>query len=256
MTKTAHKPLSIYVHVPFCEKKCPYCDFHSREISTTLDGEGEILTYVENLCKEINASQKKCHEYSVQTIYFGGGTPSVIDGRHIEKILNTIRENFAVADGAEISIECNPNSVTREKLEIYRGCGINRVSIGVQSFSNRALKILGRLHNVKQAKSAIKISCEYFENVGIDLMHSIPGARFKFSRANRQILKKVRHISAYCLTSARFKAVNDRISIREQSRIERILAKNSLAKYEVSNFARPGWECAHNLVYWTCGEWL
>jgi len=246
------KPLSIYVHIPFCERKCPYCDFLSRE-------GGEHEEYVNQLCNEMKTPDALRHplynrgNYIVKTIYFGGGTPSLVDAGLIAKILKTIRTEFDVVPDAEISIECNPNSITREKLETYRDIGINRISIGVQSFCDKTLKVLGRVHNVKQAKDAIKLAGEYFDNVSIDLIHSVPDCKLKISRKHLTIVK---HVSAYCLTSDKYMPVSDEVSIKEQQSIEKCLAKRGLEKYEVSNFARPGYECKHNIVYWTCGEWL
>ena len=241
------KPLSIYVHIPFCEKKCPYCDFLSRTDASDADK----AAYIDGLCAEITAARAPSH--IIQTIYFGGGTPSYIDAAHIARVLAAIRGAFDVSRDAEISIECNPNSVTREKLLSYRKSGVNRISIGIQSFSNKTLKTLERVHNAKQARTAIKASCEIFDNVSIDLIHSI---RSRKPKLPRKYLKLVTHVSVYGLTMDDEPQVSDKKSIREQTKIERILAKNGLLKYEVSNFARAGAQSRHNLVYWRCGEWL
>ena len=239
--------LSIYVHVPFCERKCPYCDFHSDIVNCPLS----LVNFVKDICGEIRKS--KITNYNITSIYFGGGTPSLLSGEQVAQIVGTIRKKFSVSSDAEITIECNPNSLNECKLKAYRTCGINRISIGVQSFSNRALKILGRTHNVRQATVAIERAAKYFDNVSIDLMHSIPGARVKIPH---KYLRMVQHVSAYCLTSEKFQSPSEEKSIREQSRIERILAKHGIKKYEVSNFARAGYECRHNMNYWTCGEWI
>ena len=222
--------------------------------------------YVKKVCDEIKkfpsfmegwrADKRDGVVHSVETIYFGGGTPSFIDAGLISDILQTVRESFTVAPDAEISIECNPNSLTREKLQVYRDCGINRISIGVQSFNNRTLRTLGRLHNAKQAKAAVKLACKSFPNVSIDLMHSVPNANYKLRITNYKLLKKIKHVSAYALTSDRYTEVSDEKSIKEQQRIEKRLGKLGFDKYEISNFARPGFECRHNVVYWTCGDWL
>ena len=232
----------IYIHIPFCKKKCPYCDFFSQI-------DGDVEEYVKKLCFIIKKSEK----VSVGTIYFGGGTPSLIDSEYISNILQSIRETFAVNADAEITIECNPNSLTREKLETYKKIGINRISIGVQSFKDKTLKILGRIHNVKQAKDAIKLAAKYFDNVSIDLIHSVPNCKVKLLG---KYLNMVQHVSAYCLTSDKFPSVKDKISIKEQTKIEKKLNKYHFEKYEVSNFAKSGYRCRHNMTYWTCGRWL
>jgi len=225
----------------------------------------DVGKYIAELCSDIIKSTQGKKTHIVQTIYFGGGTPSFIDAKYIADILQSIRDTFTVSPDAEISIECNPNSIIRDKLETYKNIGINRISIGVQSFSNRMLKILGRVHNVNQAKDAIKLACSYFNNVNIDLMHSVPknprssGTPFTkggIIKLPRRYLRMVQHVSAYCLTSDKFAQVDERQSIKEQLKVEKILAKLGYKKYEVSNFARTSFECKHNLVYWQCGEWL
>ncbi|MDR0462069.1 MAG: radical SAM family heme chaperone HemW [Christensenellaceae bacterium] len=240
------KPLSIYIHIPFCERRCPYCDFESSV-------GGDVDAYILSLINDVKKGSIQAKNYTAKTIYFGGGTPSFIDATHIGAILATIRQNFNVAHDAEISIECNPNSLTEEKLKSYKKYGVNRISIGVQSFHNKTLGILGRVHNVSCAKTAIKLATKHFDNVSIDLIHSIP--RGKLVLPSRY-LKVVKHISAYCLTSDKYATFDDGKSIKQQKRIECKLEKYGIAKYEVSNFARSGFECKHNLAYWECGEWL
>ena len=240
------KPLSIYVHIPFCEKRCPYCDFVSGEVR-------DVDIYIEEVCSDVKKQSAKCKDYTVNTIYFGGGTPSLIDAEYIVKLLDVIRENYVVEKGAEITIECNPNSISREKFDIYRRSGINRISIGVQSFCNVCLGILGRVHDVKQAKSAIELACEMFDNVSIDLIHSIPNGRPKLPS---KYIAMVQHISAYALTSDKYEPVPDEQSIAEQKRFEKTFKEYGLEKYEVSNFAKRGFESRHNLNYWRCGEWF
>ena len=242
------KPLSIYLHIPFCEKRCPYCDFHSSV-------GGDIGKYIERICEDIKNPRRFATPplQKVNTIYIGGGTPSLLSELQVEELFKTLRANFNVDKDAEISIECNPCSLTESKLQAYRRVGINRVSIGVQSFCDKGLKVLGRLHDVKKAKTAIKLACKYFDNVSIDLMHSVPGVKPKLPR---KYLKMVQHVSAYCLTSDKYPQIDDKQSIKQQTKIERVLKKCGLEKYEVSNFAKKGYECRHNLVYWECGEWL
>jgi oxygen-independent coproporphyrinogen-3 oxidase len=249
------EPTSIYVHIPFCEKRCPYCDFHSAAETDPAAHQA----FVERLCAEIAAGKTADNEdfktpLSVSTIYLGGGTPSLLDSALIVKILGAIREKFKVNPNSEVTIECNPNSLSIEKLETYKYAGINRISIGVQSFSGATLRTLGRIHSVRQAVSAVRLAARHFDNVSIDLIHSVPGRRLKLPP--RRILKLVQHVSAYGLTSDKFAEVPDERSIHEQHRIERRLFRAGIYKYEVSNYARPGRQCRHNLVYWRCGRWL
>ena len=247
------RAVSIYVHIPFCARRCPYCDFHS-----CVAGEPDIGREIGATVEAIRAEARR--DVRVETIYIGGGTPSFVASHYIADILRAIRESFDVAEGAEVSIEVNPNSIDEEKLRAYKEAGVNRVSIGVQSFSNRGLRVLGRLHNVAEAKRAIRLAVGVFDNVSIDLIHSVPGVRVVLPR---RYLKKVQHVSAYSLTlhegserGGLWARVDEGWSIREQGRIERALRRCGIYKYEVSNFARPGFECRHNLVYWRCGEWL
>ena len=147
------KPLSIYIHIPFCEKRCPYCDFKSMG-----PADKQIITkYVDNLCDEIKEGSTKAKDRIVNTIYFGGGTPSFVDTAHVLKILDCIKINFGVSKNSEITIECNPNCLDRTKIVFYRMIGFNRISIGVQSFDDATLKVLGRLHTAQHTKNAIEI---------------------------------------------------------------------------------------------------
>jgi len=230
-------PISVYIHIPFCERRCPYCDFESSV-------GGDHKKYVDDLCAEIKRAN-----VTAKTIYFGGGTPSFIDANYIAQIMSCIN----CTPDAEVTIECNPNSVTEDKLTTYKNAGVNRVSIGVQSFDDATLKILGRVHNAKQARASIFMACKIFDNVSIDLIHSVPGGKVKLPRL---FLGAVKHVSAYCLTSDKYEKVPDEQSIKQQRKIERRLKRAGFEKYEVSNFARKGFECKHNIVYWECQPWL
>lgn len=213
----------------------------------------QIDQHMTEIEKNIFDTEKKAVGYIVRTIYFGGGTPSCVDPKHIQNILSAILQSFVVCENPEISIECNPNNITSTLMEQYKSFGINRISIGVQSFYDEVLKKLGRKHNVKTAVNAIDIACKYFKNVSIDLIHSIPDCKPKLPR---KILSKIQHLSCYSLTSDKFEPVDDERSIKEQMGIERKLAKFGLEKYEVSNFAKKGMICKHNMAYWTGGQWL
>ena len=230
------KPLSIYIHIPFCEKKCAYCDFVSFDNKAS-----EIDKYVDALCNEIKSAGIKVAE----TVFIGGGTPSLLTNDQLSEIFKNLPE----AD--EITIEANPNSITIEKLQHWRTLGINRISIGVQSFDDTVLRTLGRIHTSEQAVSAVKLAYKCgFRNISIDLIHSVTNAAIKIPT---EIFKYITHVSAYCLiieAGKHFKPIPEQHSIRQQKQIELILGINGFEKYEVSNFARPGFECRHNLAYW------
>ena len=227
------KPLSIYIHIPFCKRKCSYCDFVSFD-----DKAGEVDKYVNALREEIkNANLHQDTIYN--TIFLGGGTPSILSDKQVSRIF----EVLPIAN--EITIEANPNSVNQNKLTHWQSLGINRISIGVQSFNNKTLKELGRTHTAKQAVNAINLAHEVgFRNINIDIIHSINTLPVKIPS---EIFKYITHVSAYCLTPT---TIDDGESIKQQKQIELTLAVQGLEKYEVSNFARPGFACRHNLAYW------
>jgi len=260
------KPLSIYIHIPFCETKCAYCDFPSFD-----DRADRVDEYVDALCRELvilsNAKNLRCP----QTIFLGGGTPSILTNSQISKIFAAIERSFAFAqDDTEITIEANPNSITESKLRHWLSLGINRISVGVQSFDDEVLKVLGRMHTAKQAVNAIKLAFEVgFRNINIDLIHSVPvtghtvkhpaplGHPSVSEGSFLGVLSLVTHVSAYSLIiedgtvfAERFKPISDIQSIKQQKQIERVLKQHGFHKYEVSNFAKRGLECKHNLAYW------
>lgn len=226
------KPLSVYIHIPFCEKRCGYCDF----VSCT-DTEN-IAEYLRRLHAEIRAFDFS--GYQIKTIYIGGGTPSLLAPKHLDFLLGCLPS----CDG-EITLEANPNSLTRAKCAAYRRLGINRLSIGVQSFDSDTLRDLGRLHDVKQALDAIKLAHEHFDNVSIDLIKDIPNHRYMTPPAD--VLDMIQHISIYSLTK-------DDHCVLETD--EAVNLPPAFQRYEVSNYARSGHESQHNLVYWTGGEYI
>jgi len=202
------------------------------------DKAGEVDKYVNALREEIkNANLHQDTIYN--TIFLGGGTPSILSDKQVSRIF----EVLPIAN--EITIEANPNSVNQKKLTHWQSLGINRISIGVQSFNNKTLKELGRTHTAKQAVNAINLAHEVgFRNINIDIIHSINTLPVKIPS---EIFKYITHVSAYCLTPT---TIDDGESIKQQKQIELTLAVQGLEKYEVSNFARPGFACRHNLAYW------
>lgn len=226
------KPLSVYVHIPFCERRCGYCDF----VSCTETE--KINQYLSRLQTEILAFDFS--KYLVKTIYIGGGTPSILNINQLTKLFDCLPTCHG-----EITIEVNPNSLSRAKCEAYRAVGINRISIGVQSFDLATLRDLGRLHDVKQAIDAIKLAHEYFDNISIDLIKDIPNHRYV--TPPKEILAMIKHISIYSLTK------DDHCVLDTD---EPVNLPADFMRYEVSNYAREGYESKHNLVYWTGGEYI
>lgn len=265
------KNLSLYVHIPFCTAKCHYCDFLSGPKYMQ-----EKEEYIEALRKEIGnrAQELSREEKIVDTIFFGGGTPSVLESEEIKKIMKVIKESFHVLQEAEISLEMNPDSVTKEKLKVYKKIGINRLSIGLQSANNEELKVLGRIHTWEGfLKSWNLIKDEGFTNVNIDLMSGLPGQSLK---SYEETLKKVlaldpQHISSYSLIveeGTKFEqwygegiAQGHRLPSEETDRrmyelTKKMLKEKGYERYEISNYSLPGYECKHNEGYWTGKSYL
>mgnify|MGYP001618737660 FL=1 len=253
-------PLGLYIHVPFCERKCAYCDFYSLPAVVPASRD----RYVDALVAEIRT--KATHE-PVATVFFGGGTPSVLTPAQIGRILDALRAGFALAPEAEISMEANPETVTGAAFRGYRAAGVNRVSLGVQSLDDGILKVLGRIHDAARARDAVlEAAAAGFTRLGADLMFGLPGQTAERWRADlREVLGwPIEHLSAYEFS------VEPETPFASQTHIlpdedavlamwDILLEETSRAgfpQYEVSNYAKPGAECRHNLVYWHDGEWL
>ena len=262
------KDLSLYIHIPFCSgHKCNYCSFVS-----FCNKRNDMEDYVRALCEELKLRSKQFGgEYSLATIYFGGGTPSCLETGLITRIMLAIKENFKINKNAEISIECNPESLTREKLEEYKLNGINRLSIGVQSFSNGVLDFIGRSHTAKMAKDAIIVAQKMgFENSSVDMMLGLPAQNdYDVEQMAKWLAKhNVKHVSAYSLIledgtpmkklvdEGRLSVPTDDETVDMYNGVYSVLKKYGYIRYEVSNFALPDYECKHNLVYWTGKEYL
>lgn len=252
--------LGIYVHIPFCVKKCNYCDFYSIRWDEKLE-----KTFVECAVKEIKMYKEYGEKYSVDTIYIGGGTPSIIKDNSIYLIINEIYKSFKVDDNTELSIEANPKNINKEKLENYRGFNINRISIGIQSLNDTVLKTIGRIHDKEDAIKSIMIAQDLgFTNINSDIMFNIPGQTISnvLSTISKIIELEVPHISFYSLkveenTPFFYMVNNNQIKMPEEA-IEREMyyagrgemGKNNIYQYEISNFAKIGYECKHNIKYW------
>ncbi|WP_343247385.1 radical SAM family heme chaperone HemW [Diplocloster hominis] len=269
------KDLSIYIHIPFCVKKCGYCDFLSMAGT-----EEEQEHYVRTLLQKMERTREAAGQYRVNTIFFGGGTPSILPESLMGRLMDKLFDLYEVEPRAEITIEANPGTLTPEKLVSYRKMGINRLSIGLQSTKNEELKLLGRIHtyeefleNYEQARKA------GFENINIDLMSGLPG---QSTESWKQTLKKTaalhpQHISAYGLMIEEetpfYLLYKDDVTRRDRGEeptqlpteeAERemyydtagILDEFGYHRYEISNYARPGYECRHNITYWKRGDYL
>lgn len=252
--------IGIYVHVPFCRQKCFYCDFPSYS-----GIEHVTADYVAALCREIGQKSGFFPECRIDTIFFGGGTPTLLTHNELLRILEALTHSFSVESDAEISIEANPGTINKEKLRLLRTGGFNRISFGVQSFSDRVLHAAGRIHTATQA---IKSICEAqetgFDNVSVDLMYGLPVQTQTdvLSSLKQAIALQISHISAYGLKveegtplaaaveagQAVLPDEDDELAMYEMT--TNFLPENGYARYEISNYARPGQECRHNLKYW------
>lgn len=261
------KTLSLYVHIPFCARKCNYCDFLS------FNAEKELMDeYFDALEKEISKSGRDCKDRTVATIFFGGGTPSFADKKRVCGLLQKIRDEFNISTDAEISIEVNPASVMRDKLFSYREAGFNRLSIGCQSLNDDELKILGRLHNSSLFIETYNNARDAgFNNINVDVMSALPGQSLDsyVNTLNRVLELKPEHISAYSLIieeGTPFYDMNLDIPDEDTDRAmyhetKRILKEQGFHRYEISNYALGAedddtFECHHNKVYWTRGNYL
>lgn len=263
------KELELYVHIPFCVKKCAYCDFLSAPA-----GEEERQRYVETLLKEIQGYEKQYQDYCVTTIFVGGGTPSVLNGEQMKAIFNALRESFVIDTDAEITIEVNPGTVTEEKAEAWKQARINRISIGLQSVNDEELRMLGRIHSYKDFLDTYHLLRDKgFYNLNVDLISAIPGQTLESWRKTlcKVAELKPEHISAYSLIieegtpfytlygedrpDAVLKSLPQPLPDEETERLiyeetETILQKYGYNRYEISNYAKPGYACQHNEGYW------
>jgi oxygen-independent coproporphyrinogen-3 oxidase len=255
----------IYIHIPFCKQACYYCDFH---FSTQQETKTEL---VQAILKELQLQLDYLKGEVIQTIYFGGGTPSVLDTRELQSILDAIRSSHQVADRAEITLEANPDDLSVSKLKELSGLGINRLSIGIQSFHPAILKFLNRVHDADSAINSFQHAREAgFNNISIDLIYGIPDeTEEQWKDDIRQaIALKPDHISCYSLTiepktvfgkwsaTGKLKPVDDEVAARHLEILMDQLEQNGFEHYEISNFARPGFQSRHNSSYWRQEKYL
>lgn len=260
------KKISIYIHIPFCVQKCAYCDFLSAPA-----GEETKKAYVDTLCTQMQSWQEALGEYEVDTVFFGGGTPSCLMDGLLEKVLCELKETFCCSDNAEITVEVNPGTVDISKLRSYRGAGFNRLSIGLQSPFEEDLKALGRIHDYSDFISTYENARAVgFSNINVDLMSALPGQTVeRYMDGLRKIsLLEPEHISAYSLIIEEGTPFYERyenhpeLLPKEEAEREmyvqtrRILEEYGYRRYEISNYAKPGYECRHNIVYWRGRDYL
>ena len=263
---TMNKKIEIYIHIPFCVKKCAYCDF----LSCPADDETKDR-YVQALCREIEWSKDCLKEYLVDTVFIGGGTPSILEEKYIAQILDTLRSSARISDDAEITIECNPGTLTMEKLEAYKDADINRISLGLQSANDEELKTIGRIHNFEEFKKSFNLArLAGFNNINVDIMSALPGQTLE---SYKETLAKVitlnpDHISAYSLivedeTPLKDRVENGEVALPSEDEeremyyyTKEFLEKTGYKRYEISNYAKDGYECRHNIGYWKRVEYL
>lgn len=258
------KELGIYVHIPFCKQKCSYCDFISYSNKNNL-----IKQYIEALKQEIKNNATT--EYEVSTLYFGGGTPSYIEDRYIVDILETIKRNYNISKNAEITIEVNPGTVTEEKLKNYIKAGINRISIGLQTCNDSLLKMIGRIHSYQEFLNTYELAREVgFKNINVDLMIGLPKQTLKDVKDSLEKIIELspEHISVYSLIveegtsierkieKGELELPNENLERKEYWEVKKTLEEFGYKHYEISNFAKPGYESKHNVNCWEQKEYL
>jgi oxygen-independent coproporphyrinogen-3 oxidase len=255
-------PLSLYVHFPWCVRKCPYCDFNSHEVK---DGFPEE-EYLNALRSDLEAALPLIWGRKVYTIFIGGGTPSLMSAAGLDRLMSDIRSLLPLDGAAEITMEANPGTFEAEKFRSYRTSGINRLSIGIQSFNARHLQALGRIHDDGEARRAVEIAQRTFDNFNLDLMYALPGQTLEEARADvgMAIAFAPPHLSLYHLTLepntyfAKYPPTvpDEDASAAMQDMIAELTAQAGYQHYEVSAYARPGRQARHNLNYWQFGDYL
>ena len=259
---TALPPLSLYVHIPWCLKKCPYCDFNSHEVR----GAVEERAYVETLLADLEHTLPLVWGRPVYTVFIGGGTPSLFSPESIDTLIAGIRARLPLAVDAEITMEANPGTFEAERFRGFRAAGVNRLSIGIQSFDARHLAALGRVHDAAQAHAAAACAADVFDTYNLDLMYALPGQSVDEALTDlaAALAYQPPHLSAYHLTLEpntyfhRYPPAlpDDDAAAEMQERIEALLGESGYGHYETSAYARPGHRSRHNVNYWTFGDYL
>ena len=255
-------PLSLYVHLPWCVRKCPYCDFNSHP----LRGELPEDRYLDALIRDVEKSLPEVWGRPVETVFFGGGTPSLLSPEGLDRLLTTLRTLLPVRPWAEITLEANPGTFEQARFRAYRDAGVNRLSLGIQSFNPRHLEAIGRIHDDREARQAAEAARDIFDNLNLDLMYALPGQTQDDLEQDLDtaLSQAPDHLSCYHLTlepNTAFAAAppvlpDDDLAAAMQARVEARLAAAGFEHYETSAYAQPGKACAHNLNYWLFGDYL
>lgn len=258
-------PLSLYIHIPWCVKKCPYCDFNSHE-SRHKNGELPETAYVDALIADLELATPKVWGRKIKSIFFGGGTPSLFSAESIDRILSHVRMLTPLEFDAEITLEANPGTVDSAHFVGYKQAGVNRLSLGIQSFNDHYLKALGRIHDSQQAYAAVELALNTFEQVNCDIMYALPNQNLADALKDAETAVKLNpaHLSFYHLTlepNTPFYRTppslpDDDTSAEMQIAIETLLAQHGYEHYETSAFAKKGKQAKHNLNYWQFGDYL
>ena len=255
-------PLSLYIHIPWCVKKCPYCDFNSHESRNEIPEK----RYVAALIADLEQSVPRVYGRKIKSVFFGGGTPSLFSAQSIDEILSAVRMLTPLDYGAEVTLEANPGTVDTANFAGYKQAGVNRISLGIQSFNANYLKALGRIHDDKQAIVAAELALKTFERVNLDVMYALPNQRLKDALNDAEMAVKLNpdHLSFYHLTlepntpfhRAPPSLPSDDVSADMQEQIEALLLQYGYEHYETSAFCKPKSQARHNLNYWQFGDYL
>ncbi|MDR3451248.1 MAG: radical SAM family heme chaperone HemW [Rhodoferax sp.] len=256
-------PLSLYVHLPWCIRKCPYCDFNSHEMKP---GELPEQRYLDALVADLEAALPLVWGRTIHSVFIGGGTPSLFSPEAIDRLLGDIRARLRLEANCEVTLEANPGTFEKDRFKAFRGAGVTRLSVGVQSFNDAHLKALGRVHDRAQALAAVEEAAASFDTFNLDIMYALPGQTLQDVEQDIQTALGLGppHISIYHLTIepntyfAKFPPVvpEDDMAYAMLDRITELTTAAGLERYEVSAYARPGHRCAHNLNYWQFGDYL
>lgn len=258
--------LGLYIHIPFCAKKCKYCDFNSFKLNID-----EKKKYIDALEKEIKFYKEEINNKEIDTIFIGGGTPSILNEEEIQSLFHKIYDNFKIKSDAEITMECNPGTLTKSKLNIMKECGVNRLSIGLQAAQNEHLTYIGRIHTYEVfEKNYMEAKEAGFNNINIDLMYALPNQTEKDWKETLEKVVKLNpsHISAYSLIleentelfdmyeKKEFTLLDEDTDIEMYEYTINYLRENGYYQYEISNYAKKGFECKHNILYWKGENYL